>query len=772
VSLLRLVRDPGRRWPPESSVPLRVSAAAAVLVGIAACEAEGELSAWYALCAAALLVAGNVVSYRRRASPVPYLKSVLGAAMVAAFCWFLLTVSADASAGYLPSVEAPLAVLFTAMQAAHSFDMPSRRDLGFAIAGSATLVAVAATQAVDLAFGLFVALWAACCVSGMSAAWSSMAGGARVRAGALVASVAAAVAVAVLLVAALPAPQPPAAPSSASGRSFAAGGQHTEPSRLVPAASGRGLARSAPSGGPTGVGGFLGFAGPLDTALRASLGNEVVLRVRADRPTFWLAETFDTWSGRSWRAGRGSTPRAGAPGGLGRTWDVVGGPPFLVAPAAAGIGPAGTAQGALGDVTPPPGAPAAPDYQTFYLVGGASDLVLHADQASVLWVPTHRVYVASDGTIRSGTVFGSGSDYSVLSTVATPTPGALERSNGRAGLTAAAVAADLELPHRYPRVAALARRVTADAPTVDGKVTALEEWIGGHTRYTTDIPPLGPGQDTVDQFLFGTRRGYCEQISTALAVMLRTLGIPAREAVGYVPGPYDPVSGLYEEQARDAHAWVQVWFPGYGWQSFDPTAQVPLATPSPGATLAHDLLHALGVVRRVPVLPTAPLAAVLALVGLALLARRRRPRTWRAAVTRSLEGAARRAGLHEDPGETLESLATRLDAANGDARVPLGGGRAPGGGPGSNARAATRGAASALAAAAERSAWSGTEPDGPVVRAYVRDARRVRRAAGRRRLVRVSPRRGARGPRRSSRPRPTGAGTPSAGAAATPRGPR
>ena len=71
-------------------------------------------------------------------------------------------------------------------------------------------------------------------------------------------------------------------------------------------------------------------------------------------------------------------------------------------------------------------------------------------------------------------------------------------------------------------------------------MTALEAWMGRHVRYSTDIPPLLPGQDAVNQFLFGTRVGYCEQISTALAVMLRTLGVPTREAIGYVPGPSTP----------------------------------------------------------------------------------------------------------------------------------------------------------------------------------------------------------------------------------------
>src|ERR1019366_6807354 len=100
----------------------------------------------------------------------------------------------------------------------------------------------------------------------------------------------------------------------------------------------------------------------------------------------------------------------------------------------------------------------------------------------------------------------------------------------------------LQLPHADPRVTALAAAVTAgigttgDAATTDprtyDKVQAIDRWMAAHIRYTTDIPPLPAGADAVDSFLFGTRRGYCEQISTATVVMLRSLGIPAREAVG------------------------------------------------------------------------------------------------------------------------------------------------------------------------------------------------------------------------------------------------
>ncbi|HYA67800.1 MAG TPA: transglutaminase-like domain-containing protein, partial [Acidimicrobiales bacterium] len=216
----------------------------------------------------------------------------------------------------------------------------------------------------------------------------------------------------------------------------------------------------------------------------------------------------------------------------------------------------------------------------------------------------------------------------------------------------------LQLPHSYPHVQALAESITARAPTTYDKVQALMAWMGSHTRYSTDIPPLPPGSDAVDQFLFSTRVGFCEQISTALSVMLRSIGIPAREAVGYVPGPYNPITDLYEVQAKDAHAWVQVWFPGYGWQSFDPTANVPSANPSPGATLVGDTAGALG---RVGLVPVGLVVGATAVTVMVVRAWRRRPRSWAEKVTRRIERAGRRGGRERRPSETLREYTAALD---------------------------------------------------------------------------------------------------------------
>ncbi len=247
-------------------------------------------------------------------------------------------------------------------------------------------------------------------------------------------------------------------------------------------------------------------------------------------------------------------------------------------------------------------------------------------------------------------------------------------SDDRAEPRDAALSSYLQLPHPYPRVEALARSIvrSAHARTVAADVVALEGWMGIHTRYSTDIPPLRPGQDAVDEFLFGNRTGYCEQISTALAVMLRTLGIPAREATGYIPGSFDPLSDLYTIEAKDAHAWVQVYVPGHDWQSFDPTAFVPLAAPNPGAVLLSDIGHGLERLPWIPLGSSGSAVGALVLVGFLVRRRRRRPVGWAGLVALGLERAGTRAGLGRRPAETLGEYAQRLArAAAREGRPPV-----------------------------------------------------------------------------------------------------
>ena len=637
--LMERLRRANRPGPAEDSIALRVVCAGSVLVAITAVYAEGEISAAVALVAGALLVAGMVLSYRTRRRPPMWVKAVLAGAAVVAFAWFFHQLSGQ-QAYDIATVENPLAELFVAVQVIHAFDVPARRDLTFSLAGSAVLLAVAAAQATTLGFGLFALVWMGLAFTGLCYMWASAAGGGapapRAAAGAFGAL--AVPAVALLLV--LPAPTVgghivfPVAGGSGGSLSFpfSLAGDRGSPSEP---------ARAGSPADPIRVGGFTGFASRLNTALRGSLGKTVVMRVRAQRPSYWVGETFDTWNGVSWLANNNVPSILGSAS------------PFTIPGSIAPTGTAGVGAQASA---------AQSDLQTFYVVQSTPNLVFHADDVRQVWFPTHEIFVrANADAVISPIGLGSGAIYTVRSDVSAPDPAELRAAGALApatGLSKGQAERNVALPHPYPRAAALAAQVTAGATNTYDKVELLIDWLGTHTTYTTDIPPLAPGADTVNAFLFGDRRGFCEQISTALAVMLRSEGIPAREAVGYVPGPYNPITDLYEVQARDAHAWVQVWFPGYGWQSFDPTAVVPASNPSPGATLLRGTGHLLGTVPSIVV----GSVLVMGMLGwVALGTWRRRPAGPAEAVARRMERAGRRAGRPRAGSETLSEYATALE---------------------------------------------------------------------------------------------------------------
>lgn len=669
---LEAFRRANRPGPPEHSVRLRVACLGSVLVAMDAAAAMGQVSHSLAYVAMGLATLGMVFSYATRTRPPGWVKGLVAVAAIAVSVWFVHAVSAPALA--ISSVEDPLTVLLVSVLVVHSFHVPSRRDLLFSLAASAGLMAVSGAQAIDLDFGLYVVAWAFFSLWGLLEMWTSASGGRRIpvaRVGSALAAVLTATA-AIFLV--LPAPTVAARVSLLAEAGI--GGRVGVPGALAgDAGSPSQLARAGSPDGATRIGGYLGFANTLDTALRGSLSHSLVMYVRTERPSYWVGETFSTWNGESWSApGTSHELREQSP---------------FVLPVPEGDVPVGQS-----------------DLQTFYLVGSTADLVFHAESASEVWFPKSELFVSDDGTVVSPIGLGSGAIYSVNSVVSSPTPTQLRDASG-GPLAPGVEKASLELPLPYARVHALAESITAGDTTNYDRVESLIAWIGAHTRYSTDIPPLRPGQDTVDQFLFGNRVGFCEQISTSLAVMLRSLGIPAREAVGYVPGSYNPVTDLYEVRADDAHAWVQVWFPGYGWQSFDPTAVVPLANPAPGAAALGDVGAAL---QRVPLLPTAAVVLVAALAAALVRWRRTRPRTWTERIARSAERAGRRAGRPRQPSETLVHYADVLDALVGRGSAPWG----------------------RLATSVEASAYGGHEPPPDSQRQMVGEARRLRRRRPRR----------------------------------------
>lgn len=139
------------------------------------------------------------------------------------------------------------------------------------------------------------------------------------------------------------------------------------------------------------------------------------------------------------------------------------------------------------------------------------------------------------------------------------------------------VARDLQLPeHLDPRIPELAREATAGGETPVEKAVALENYLRNNFRYTLVLAG-DPGNDPLAHFLFETRAGHCEYFASAMTIMLRTLGIPAREVNGFLPGEYNDLGGDYIVRESDAHSWVEAYFPGNDWTVFDPTPAAPAA---------------------------------------------------------------------------------------------------------------------------------------------------------------------------------------------------
>jgi len=141
----------------------------------------------------------------------------------------------------------------------------------------------------------------------------------------------------------------------------------------------------------------------------------------------------------------------------------------------------------------------------------------------------------------------------------------------------------LQVPDMSPRVAALAREVAVESRTPSEKARAIERYLQEAYQYSLDVG-TAVSASPIEDFLFTRKTGYCEHYATAMVVMLRTLGIPARLVTGFLPGLWNDFGNYYSVRQQDAHAWVEVYFQDAGWVTFDPTPIVPAA---PLAMFSH-----------------------------------------------------------------------------------------------------------------------------------------------------------------------------------------
>jgi len=199
-------------------------------------------------------------------------------------------------------------------------------------------------------------------------------------------------------------------------------------------------------------------------------------------------------------------------------------------------------------------------------------------EAGVLFGPHPVLRVQPRSAIRvfhhpSGDIYFSGTDapvYVVTSSAGRPREAYLQASGTDSLLDTPAVRPYLQMPAMDPRVRRLADSLTAGLRSRIDRVRAIERYLSTELRYTLELPDTR-SDATVEGFLFRRRAGHCEYFSTAMVMLLRSAGIPARNVTGFLGGEWNSFGNYMAVTGNDAHSWVEVWFPGVGWVPFEPT---------------------------------------------------------------------------------------------------------------------------------------------------------------------------------------------------------
>jgi protein-glutamine gamma-glutamyltransferase len=663
---MRLTRP--SKGQPEDSVVLRAVAAAAVEIAIAAVVAQGAVDTLTAVAALTLAPLGYWFSYRQRHRSAVATRVVLAVALMAAFAAFLQQVQGATS---VDEARLPLASLFLWVQVLHAFDVPRRRDLAFSTVSSVILMAEAGSLSLETGFLVFLLPWAV-----VAGAWLFLSGRPRPastatirferrsfvrppRAAAPARSIGAAT-LATLAAAAgvfLATPRLPGAlvqspPFSLRGSSPVEGFDGGVSNPGLPAQPGTGPTNFSPTAYP-------GFGDSVDLRARGRLSDTIVMRVRSPQASLWRGQVYDTFDGTRWTASDETTlalPRSS-------------GDSSFAVPEPSDDGDSYVRTRRV--------------VQTFYVQTQQPNVVFTAPGPRSVFFPAGELRADRYGSIRAPILLDPGLVYSVISEVPVVTAGELRSSPP----VTRGLERYLQLPADQPaRDAALATRITAGLSTTYDKAAAVQSWLQTHTRYDLGVPPDPEGVDAVDHFLFETRRGFCEHIASAMVLLLREAGVPARFVVGFGPGQRNALTGYFDVRESDAHAWVEVLYPGVGWIPYDPTFGVPEANPSVASRfIAPEVLRAIGRwlsralpepvhraatavvsgVRRHP-LPLLAVGVVALLVSLERVVRRRRrgrppPPVGSAAAFATLADALAATGrahpAHRTPSELLREVA-------------------------------------------------------------------------------------------------------------------
>ncbi len=286
---------------------------------------------------------------------------------------------------------------------------------------------------------------------------------------------------------------------------------------------------------------YHGFDSRLDLSYRGGLSTATMMYVRSPASSYWRSHAYDFYDGRTWVQSGGDEV------------EIINRQPGTVS----------------FELTQDP--PAGQDFvQTFFIANNLPNIAFTGGTPVELFIPAEQIAIDSTGGIRLAETLDKGLTYSVRSIIPTYEPDLLRLTGTDYPLEIRAKY--FQLPDTVTqRTVDLAAELVAPHDSAYDRVKAIEAHLLVSYPYDYFPPPQKPNTDSVDQFLFIDQTGYCEHYVSSMVVMLRSQGIPARLVSGFGSGRYDIINNLYQVRALDAHSWVEVYFPGYGWVPFEPT---------------------------------------------------------------------------------------------------------------------------------------------------------------------------------------------------------
>ena len=570
------------RPEPEESIPLRVLVQALVTVGILATDlaaADSADSLNISIWAVPSSVVGAFWSYRQRHKPNIPVQFCIALAMLIALGLFFTRLWGERN-----DTRLALATLLIHLQVFHSFDLPRRKDLGYSVVIGLILLGVAATLSQTLSFAPLLLAFFGIAVPVLVLDYRSRLGlasqnfrriGLDLAPKRLWRFLAVGLGLGLAIFLALPRfpgyqlrSFPVSAPIQLQQQfdsSAVVNPGYVQPGAEQPGVGSQGL---NPSTGPGELNQqfYYGFNSKINQNLRGTLKPQVVMRVRSQAPGFWRVLAFDHYTGQGWEISRNDeAQKYERP-----QWSFRFNLPWSVT---------------LNRVRTV--------IQSYTVVSTLPNLIPTLYEPKELYFPTEQVALDSEGGLRSPVPLSEGLTYTVISEVPYRNRSLLnqvEQAPSAIQSTYLQLPAAVADPIRQQTEAILSKSPKPITVPYEAALY-LAQYLKQTYQIQPDLPFFEANEDLATAFLTTYKGGYPDHFATTLTVMLRSIGIPARLAMGFSPGKFNPFTGFYLVQNTDAHAITEVYFHKYGWFSFDPIPGHALFPPSIEESSAFGVLQ-------------------------------------------------------------------------------------------------------------------------------------------------------------------------------------